>query len=88
MGDEPNRNPTHNPLPQVDMGELVPKRLRAWLYPVGALVGLVTWLVAEITVIWLPEYTGQIIQTSNRILVVVALVTGGMGTAYPPKPSL
>jgi hypothetical protein len=86
MGDEPKMNPTHNPLPQVDVGDLIPQRLRAWVYPAGVLVGVLTWLVAEVTVIWLPEYTDQIIQTSNRILVVVTLVTGGMGTAYRPSP--
>ena len=85
MSGEAKPNPPHNPLPQVNMGELVPKRLRSWLYPLGVIVGLVTWTVAEVTVIWLPEYTDQIIQTSNRILVVVTLVTGGMGTAYKPS---
>lgn len=84
MGDEPKSNPTNNPLPQVNVGDLIPQRMRAWVYPLGAVVGVVTWLVAEISVIWLPEYADQIIQTSNRILVVVALVTGGIGTAYRP----
>lgn len=85
MGDEPKMNPTNNPLPQVNLGELVPKRLRTWIYAAGVIIGVATWLVAEITVIWLPEYSDQIIQTSNRILVVVTLVTGGLGTAYRPS---
>lgn len=88
MGDEPTVNRNQNPLPQVNVGDLIPQRLRAWLYPAGVIVGLVTWLVAEIAVIWLPEFADQIFQTSNRILVVVALVTGGMGTAYKPAPQL
>lgn len=89
MGDEPNTNPTRNPLPQVNVGDLIPHRLRAWVYPAGVVVGLVTWLVAEVAIIWLPDYAEQIFQTSNRILVVVTLVTGGMGTAYRPgAPSL
>lgn len=84
MGDEPNMNPTRNPLPQVNVGELIPQRMRAWVYPAGVVVGLVTWLAAEIAVIWLPDLADQIFQTSNRILVVVAVITGGMGTAYRP----
>lgn len=78
-------NQNQSPLPQVNM-DLIPQRLRAWVYPAGVVVGVVTWLVAEIAVIWLPEYADQIFQTSNRVLVVVALVTGGVGTAYRPSP--
>jgi hypothetical protein len=85
MGDEPKMNPTSNPLPQVDLGEVMPKRLRTWVYVAGALLALFTWLVSEITQIWLPDYSEQIMQTANRILAACAIATGGTGATYRPS---
>lgn len=85
MGDEPKMNPTSNPLPQVDLGEVVPKRMRTWIYVGGAVLALVTWLVSEITQIWLPDYGEQIMQTANRILAACAIATGGTGATYRPS---
>lgn len=84
MGDEPKTNPTSNPLPQVDIGEVVPKRMRTWIYVAGAVLALFTWLVSEITQIWLPDYSEQIMQTANRILAACAIATGGTGATYRP----
>jgi hypothetical protein len=85
MGDEPKMNPTSNPLPQVDLGEVMPKRLRTWVYVAGAVLALFTWLVSEITQIWLPDYSEQIMQTANRILAACAIATGGTGATYRPS---
>ena len=85
MGDEPKMNPTSNPLPQVDLGEVMPKRLRTWVYVAGAILALTTWLVSEITQIWLPDYSEQIMQTANRILAACAIATGGTGATYRPS---
>lgn len=85
MGDEPNRNPTSNPLPQVDLGEVMPKRLRTWVYVAGAVLALLTWLTSEITQIWLPDYSEQIMQTANRVLAACAIATGGTGATYRPS---
>ena len=85
MGDEPKMNPTSNPLPQVDLGEVMPKRLRTWVYVAGAILALFTWLVSEITQIWLPDYSEQIMQTANRILAACAIATGGTGATYRPS---
>lgn len=85
MGDEPKMNPTSNPLPQVDLGDVVPKRMRTWIYVGGAVLALVTWLVSEITQIWLPDYGEQIMQTANRILAACAIATGGTGATYRPS---
>lgn len=82
MGDEPKMNP----LPQVDINEVVPKRLRSWVYAAGAIVGLLVWLGSEIAVIWAaPEYAEQIMQTANRLLAFTTIVTGGTGAIYRPS---
>lgn len=85
MGDEPKINRTNNPLPQVDLGDVMPKRLRTWVYVAGAVLALLTWLVSEITQIWLPDYSEQIMQTANRILAACAIATGGTGATYRPS---
>lgn len=85
MSGEPKPNPTSNPLPQVDIGEVVPKRMRTWIYVGGAVLALATWLVSEITQIWLPDYGEQIMQTANRILAACAIATGGTGATYRPS---
>lgn len=85
MGDEPKMNPTSNPLPQVNLGEVMPKRLRTWVYVAGAVLALATWLVSEIAQIWLPDYSEQIMQTANRILAACAIATGGTGATYRPS---
>lgn len=85
MGDEPKNPPTSNPLPQVDINEVVPKRLRSWVYAAGAVVGLLVWLASEITVIWAPEYANEIMQTTNRILAATTIATGGTGAVYRPS---
>lgn len=85
MGDEARMDRTSNPLPQVDLGEVMPKRLRTWVYVAGAVVALFTWLVSEIIQIWLPDYSEQIMQTANRILAACAIATGGTGATYRPS---
>lgn len=85
MGDEPKNQPISNPLPQVNVNEVVPKRFRSWLYAAGAVVGLGVWLASEITVIWAPEYANEIMQTTNRILAATTILTGGTGAVYRPS---
>jgi hypothetical protein len=86
MGDEPKVNRTNNPLPQVDLNEVVPRRLRTWMYAAGAVIGLMVWLASEIAVIWAaPEYAEPIMQTANRLLAFTTVLTAGTGTIYRPS---
>lgn len=85
MGDEPIKHPPSNPAPQVNLGEVIPKRLRTWIYAAGAVLALVTWLASEVTQIWLPDYAEQIVMTANRVLAFAAIVTGGTGATYRPS---
>jgi hypothetical protein len=82
MGEQPKMNP----LPQVDINEVFPKRLRSWVYAAGAAIGLLVWLASEIAVIWAaPQYAEQIMQTANRLLAFTTILTGGTGAIYRPS---
>lgn len=89
MGEQPENQPANQTnRPRLDVSEIIPERARTWIYAAGVVLGLLTWFGSEITQIWFPELADQIIQTANRVLGFVAIVTGTLGTTYRPASFL
>lgn len=93
MKNQPTNQPPNQPETQpnrrrLDVAEIIPERARTWIYAAGVVLGLLTWFGSEVSQIWFPELAEQIIQTANRVLGFVAIVTGTLGTTYRPASFL
>lgn len=67
-----------------EVADMIPTRVRTIAYAATATVGVLAFGAAEIVPLWAPEAADAVAQTVSRVLAVVAVVTGWLGTAYRP----
>ena len=62
----------------------IPPKVRDAVYIGGLIVGGLTGLAVTLVAVWLPEYSEQANGTGVAVTTFVALIVGGLGTAYRP----
>ena len=67
-----------------DTTPAVPVKVRDAIYIGGLVAGAVTGAVAGVVAIWFPDISEQMNATAVVLSTGIAVIVGGLGTAYRP----